>query len=423
MIMGKLTSIMDNGLSVTAKPMSHMESVSFGVWIRAGARYEEIKNNGISHLLEHLLFKGTKSRDMKKIKEAIEGRGGSFNGFTSEEVTCYLVKLLAKDAELGVDILSDMVLNPKLDEKEIEKEKSVIVEEINMYKDIPAQHVHEILTEMLWPDQPLGMPLAGTVESVNSMQKKDVEAYKDTFYNPNNMLLIGAGRIKEDELLGMAGKYLSRPTNQGPSKFVKAVNNQREPLLKVTKKDTEQTHMALAFHAMNRLSPDRYVASILNIILGANMSSRLFHAVRDELALCYEISSSVRKYEDAGAFVVGAGLDESNLVKALQVILKELNRIKSEPVPNEELDRAKEFYKGQLLFTMEDTMSHMLWLGEKIISKEKELDVDKIIERVASINKDDIMRVAGNIFKNEYMNLAVIGPVKDEDGLKGALHL
>jgi predicted Zn-dependent peptidase len=360
---------------------------------------------------------------MKEIKEAIEGRGGSFNGFTSEEVTCYLVKLLAKDAELGVDILSDMVLNPKLDEKEIEKEKSVIVEEINMYKDIPSQHVHEILTEMLWPGQPLGMPLAGTVNNVNSMQKKDVDIYKNTFYSPNNMLLIGAGRIKEDKLLGLAGKYLSMPSQTKPPKFLKAVNNQSKPLMKILKKDTEQTHMALAFHAMNRLSPDRYVASILNIILGANMSSRLFNVVRDELALCYEISSSVRKYEDAGAFVVGAGLDESNLVRAIKVILKELNRIKVEPVPDEELERAKEFYKGQLLFTMEDTMSHMLWLGEKIASNETELDANRIIDKVASISKDDIMRVAGAVFKDELMNFAVIGPIKDEDGLKGALNL
>lgn len=421
--MGDLTKIMNNGLAVAAKPMDHMESVSFGIWIKAGTRYEGAKNSGISHLLEHLLFKGTKTRGMKEIKEAIEGRGGSFNGFTSEEVTCYLVKLLAKDAELGVDILSDMVLNSKLDEKEIEKEKSVIVEEINMYKDIPAQHVHEILTEMLWPDQPLGMPLAGTVDSVNSIQKKDVDAYKNAFYNPNNMLLIGTGRIKKDELLGLAGKYLSNLSQAEPPKFIKAVSDQREPLLKVARKDTEQTHMALAFHALNRLSPDRYAASILNIILGANMSSRLFHVIRDELALCYEISSSVRKYEDAGAFVIGAGLDESNLIRALEVMLKELNRIKNEPVPDEEIERAKEFCKGQLLFTMEDTMSHMLWLGEKIISKEKELDIKKIMGRLASIDKDDIMRVAGTIFKNESMNLAVIGPIKDENRLKGALHL
>lgn len=421
--MDKLTKIMDNGLAVAAKSMSHMESVSFGIWIKAGARYESMKNNGISHLLEHLLFKGTKTRGMKEIKEAIEGRGGSFNGFTSEEVTCYLVKLLAKDAPLGVDILSDMVLNPKLDEKEIEKEKNVIVEEINMYKDIPSQHVHEILTEMLWPNQPLGMPLAGTVESVNSMHKKDVDTYKGTFYKPNNMLLIAAGKIKEDELLALADKYLSASAQDEPPKFIKAVNSQREPVLRLTKKDTEQTHMALAFHAMNRLSPDRYAASILNIILGANMSSRLFHVVRDELALCYEISSSVRKYEDAGAFVIGAGLDESNLVRAIEVILKELNKIKDEPISDEELNRAKEFYRGQLLFTMEDTMSHMLWLGEKIASNEKELDIKKILADVACINKDDIARVAGNVFKNESMNLAVIGPVKDENKLKGALHL
>ncbi len=421
--MDKTIETMDNGLVVAAKPMDYMESVSFGIWIRAGARYENPKNNGISHLLEHLLFKGTKTRGMKEIKEAIEGRGGSFNGFTSEEFTCYLVKLLAKDAELGVDILSDMVMNPKLDEKEVEKEKSVIVEEINMYKDIPSQHVHEILTEMLWPDQPLGMPLAGTVDSVNSMQKRDVDTHKDTFYNPNNMLLIGAGRIREVELMGLTRKYLSVSTKAEPPKFIKAVNDQREPLLKVVKKDTEQTHMALAFHALNRFSPDRYAASILNILLGANMSSRLFHAVRDELALCYEISSSVRKYEDAGAFVIGAGLDESNLVRAIDVILKELSRIKKEPVPDKELERAKEFYKGQLLFTMEDTMSHMLWMGEKIVSGEKELDVKKIMERVASIDKDDIMRVAGAIFKSESINLAVIGPVKDEEKLRGALHL
>ena len=420
--MAKLTKI-GSGLTVAAKPMNYMESVSFGIWIGAGARYEDRKDNGISHLLEHLLFKGTETRDMKEIKEAIEGRGGSFNGFTSEEVTCYLVKLLAKDAELGVDILSDMVLNPRLDEKEIEKEKSVIIEEINMYKDIPAQHVHEVLTEMLWPDQPLGMPLAGTVESVNALQKKDIDAYKEAFYNPGNMLLIGVGKISEDELLKMANKYLSVSSKVEAPKFKRAIKSQREPLLNLTSKDTEQTHMALGFHAIDRFSPDRYIASIMNIILGANMSSRLFHIVRDELALCYEISSSVRKYEDAGAFVIGAGLDESKLVRALEIIFKELNRIKSEPVLKEELKRAKEFYKGQLFFTMEDTMSHMLWLGEKIMSKEKELNVSRIIDKIESVSQDDIARVAGSIFKNENMNLAVIGPVKNERGIREGLHL
>lgn len=413
----------ENGLSVATKEMSHMESVSFGIWIRTGVRYEDNANNGISHLLEHLLFKGTKTRDMKKIKEEIEGRGGSFNGFTTEEFTCYLVKLLAKDAELGVDILSDMVLDPRLDEKEVEKEKGVIIEEINMYKDIPAQHVHEILSEMLWPKQPLGFPLAGSVESVNSIKRQEVVSYKETYYNPNNMLLIGTGRIEEQVLSRLAVKYLSRVASKDIPRFEKAEKKQKEPVLNLSFKETEQTHIALGFHALDRFNPDRYAASILNIILGANMSSRLFHIVRDEMALCYEVSSSMRKYEDTGAFVISAGLEEKKLIKALEIIFRELNLIKKEPVQDEELERAKEFYKGQLLFTMEDTMSMMLWLGEKIIAKEKEFDPKNIIHKVDAVTKDDLMRIALTIFRNDNLNLAVIGPVKDEKNLKEALCL
>lgn len=412
-----------NGLTVAVKEMAHMESVSFGIWIRTGVRYENNINNGISHLLEHMLFKGTKTRDMRKIKEEIEGRGGSFNGFTSEEFTCYLVKLLAKDADLGVDILSDMVLNPRLDEKEVEKEKGVIIEEINMYKDIPAQHVHEILSEMLWPKQPLGFPLAGSVESVSSIKREDVVSYKDTYYNPNNILLIGTGRIKDKEISLLAAKYLSQVRPKDVPEFAKAKKDQRTPELNLNFKETEQTHMALGFHALDRFSPDKYAASILNIILGANMSSRLFHTVRDEMALCYEIASSVRKYEDTGAFVIGAGLEEKKLLKALETIFRELNIVKKEPVKDEELERAKEFYKGQLLFTMEDTMSLMLWLGEKVAANEKELDPKNIIKRIESVTPDDLMRVASGIFKDDNLNLAVIGPVKDEKSLKEALHI
>lgn len=414
---------MKNGLTVATKNMPHMESVSFGIWIRAGVRYEDNKNNGVSHILEHLLFKGTETRDMKKIKEEIEGRGGSFNGFTAEEFTCYLVKLLGKDAELGVDILSDMVLNPRLDEKEVEKEKDVVIEEINMYKDIPAQHVHEILTEMLWPKQPLGLPLAGSVESVRSIKRSDIIAYKEARYNPNNMLIIGAGNIKEEKLENLADKYMSKAISKNAPDFIKASKEKDGPDLNIYFKETEQTHMALGFHAPDRFDPDRYAASILNIILGANMSSRLFHIVRDEMALCYEISSSMRRYEDSGAFVVGAGLEEKKLPKALEIIFRELDIIKKEAVKAGELERAKEFYKGQLLFTMEDTMSLMLWLGEKIISKEKEFGPVEIIRKIEAITSEDIMRVASNIFKDSNLNLAVIGPIKEEKRLKEALRL
>ena len=413
---------LDNGLKVMAEPMSHMESVAIGMWIRAGGRYESQATSGISHLLEHLLFKGTVTRDMKTIKQAIEGRGGSFNGFTSEEHTCYLVKLLSKDAELGVDILSDMVLNPKLDEKEIEKEKNVIIEEINMYKDIPSHYVHEILAEMMWPDQPLGMPLAGTVESVKAITRDMIVEYKNAYYNPGNMLLIGAGHTDGEALMAQAKKYLANNPARKAPEYNKVSITQKSPRLRLHTKDTEQIHMALGIHATDRFHPERHILSILNIILGANMSSRLFHIVRDEMALCYEISSSIRRYEDCGAFVVGAGVDQKKLKKAIEVILREIARTRKEPVGKEELGRAKEYYKGQLLFALEDTMSRMLWIGEKVISGEKELDPSAILAKVDAVTSEDVMKAADSIFKDSSLNLAIIGPVKKESEIKEALH-
>jgi len=414
--------LLKNGIKVVTKPMDHMESVSIGVWLRTGGRYEDKATNGISHLLEHLLFKGTKTRDMKSIKEAIEGRGGSFNGFTSEEFTCYLVKVLAKDAELGVDILSDMVLNPRLDALEIEKEKSVIIEEINMYKDIPAQHVHEILAEMMWPDQPLGMPLAGSVESVKSITRDTLAAYKEKHYNPRNMIVVGAGKVGGEDFLRLSKKFLEHAKPAEESHFSKARLDQKSPVFRLHVKDTEQTHVALGLHTLHRFHPDKYIASLLNVILGANMSSRLFHIVRDEMALCYEISSGVRRYEDCGAFTVSAGVDHKKFAKALEVILRELGRMAKEPVGKEELFRAREYYRGQLLFALEDTMSHMLWMGEKIAAGEADIDIKDILAKVEKVKAEDIMRVASGIFKTGNLNLAVISPLKEEKNIKEMLH-
>ena len=409
-----------NGLKVSSDRMDSMESVAIGIWIRAGGRYENKSNSGISHILEHLLFKGTVKRDMRTIKEAIEGRGGSFNGFTSEEHTCYLVKLLAKDAELGVDILSDMVANPKLEASEVEKEKSVIIEEINMYKDIPAHYVHELLAEMMWPDQPLGMPLAGTPDTVSSIKREDIVSYRKEYYNTENMLVMGTGRLDEAAFADMAQKHLLTAGSGSVSKYHPVVLRQKAPAAHVYKKETEQTHLALGLHTIDRFHPDKYVLSLINILLGANMSSRLFHIVRDEMALCYEISSAIRRYEDCGAFVVSAGVDNKKLLKALQVILREIGRLKSELVLKEELYRAKEYYRGQLLFALEDTMSRMLWIGERVISGEKDFSVEEILKRIDRTSPEDIMRVAKTTLVNESLNLAVIGPVKDETAEGGS---
>jgi predicted Zn-dependent peptidase len=413
---------LDNGLRIMACPMNGMDSVALGIWVRAGGRYEDAKTSGISHLLEHLLFKGTVSRDMMTIKQEIEGRGGSFNGFTSEEHTCYLVKVLGKDAALGIDILSDMVLNPKLDESEMIKEKEVIIEEIKMYKDMPSHYVHEILAEEMWPGQPLGLPLAGTVETVRAITRADVVAYKEAYYNPSNIFVMGAGNVDEDALAGMTKKYLSGSKSGPVSKFVKAKISRDKPRLNLYTKKTEQTHLALGLHTVDRFHPDKQAISVMNIILGANMSSRLFHIVRDEMALCYEISSSVRRYEDCGALVVSAGVDDKKLLRAIEVILKELLRLAKEPVNEGELKRAKEYYKGQLLFALEDTMSHMLWVGEKVVAGEKDLSANPILKKIDAVSAEDIMRVSKTIFANDNINLAVIGPSGDEKQIMGALH-
>ena len=418
--MHKLEAL-ENGLRVATLPMNYMESVAIGIWIRAGGRFESEKNNGISHLLEHLLFKGTATRDMITIKQEIEGRGGSFNGFTSEEHTCYLVKVLAKDAELGLDILSDMVLHSRLDADEMVKEKDVIIEEINMYKDMPSQYVHEILAEMMWPGQPLGLPLAGTVESVKAITREDLLKYKESYYNPKNMLVISTGKIEEAETVKLSRKFFN-DAHPGPiSQFQKVTLEQKAPELKLTTKDTEQTHIALGLHGVDRFHPDKHVLSLINIILGANMSSRLFHIVRDEMALCYEISSSIRRYEDCGAFVVSAGVDNKKLIRALEIILRELARMKKEPVRAEELNRAREYYKGQLLFALEDTMSHMLWLGEKIISNEKDFSVKSILARIDAVTAEDLMRLANDMLKSSNLSLAVIGPIKDDKEMRKVL--
>jgi predicted Zn-dependent peptidase len=415
---------LDNRFRVATESMSHMESVALGVWIRAGGRYENTQNSGISHLLEHLLFKGTEKRDMITIKQEIEGRGGSFNGFTSEDHTCYLVKVLAKDTELGIDILSDMVQHPRLAPEEIEKEKNVVIEEINMYRDMPHHYVHEILADMMWQGQPLGMPLAGTVESVRSITKPAILSYKRDHYSSANMLLAGAGLINEEELARLSKKYFKDSLPEpDTAPFEAARVSQAAPSLRIKSKETEQTHIALGLHTIDRFHPDRFALTLLNIILGANMSSRLFHIIRDEMALCYEISSNIRRYEDCGAVVISAGVDHEKLIRALEAVLKELSRLKSEPVTADEIKRAKEYYRGQLAFALEDTMSHMLWLGEKIIMGEKDFSPKSIIRNIEAVSAEDIMRVAGGLFRNDNLNLAVISPAKEEGRVKEALAL
>ncbi|MFH0790924.1 MAG: pitrilysin family protein [Candidatus Omnitrophota bacterium] len=406
---------LDNGLRIITHNMPNMKSVAIGIWIKIGARYETVENKGISHYLEHLLFKGSKHYSCRRLKESIEGVGGSLNGFTSEEITCYLVKLPYRYVDLGLEILSDMVINPLLPKEEVEKERTVILEELKMYKDLPQSYVHELLDELLWPEQILGMSVIGSVESINAVKKEDLYLYKTKHYTPLNIVVSAAGLLNHHRFVERTQKVFSRLKAGNINTFQEAKAVQADPQLKLLHKDTEQTHLALGFHSIKRDDPLKYAQALLHIILGANMSSRLFNEVREKKGLAYEIGTQTKCYHDTGAFLVHAGVDNRRVNDAVEVILEELEKIKCRLVTDDELKRAKEFYLGQLELALEETMDNMLWIGESTVTLDKTYSLKEIIEEVNSVERGDIKNMARYIFQQNNINLAVIGPVNDKE--------
>lgn len=408
-------TILSNGLKVISHHMADRRSFALGIWINAGGRYEASWNKGISHYLEHMLFKGTSKYSCRKIKESIEGVGGALNGFTSEEFTCYLVKMPANYWKTAVNVLSDMVQNPSLPEKEIEKERAVILEEIKMYKDLPQSYVHDLLDELLWPNQPLGEPIIGWVESVNGIKRDNLYQFKQEYYNPSNIVVSAAGNVSHEELAGYVSSKFCKQATGAKSTFTLAQSNQNNPQLKILYKETEQTHMALGFHALRREHPLKYALSMLNVILGANMSSRLFNELREKRGLAYEIGTQVKRFSDTGSFVVHAGIDNRKVPQALELILKELQICSAKPAGRNEFLRAKEFYLGQLMLALEDVIEHMLWIGESTAALNKAYLLDEVIAAVKKLKLEDLLEAAKMIFNKENLNVAIIGPLKDKD--------
>ncbi len=418
-------AVLDNGLKFVSHSMPQRQSLALGIWIKAGGRFENQKNKGVFHFLEHLLFKGTKKYSCRKIKESIEGVGGGLNGFTSEELTCYLVKIPARYLDLALDILSDMVLNPSLPEEELEKERGVILEEIKMYKDLPQSYVHELLDELLWPGQPLGLSIAGSIESVSGIKRPDIFSFKEDYYTAANIIVSAAGLLEHDALLEKINKIFAPCAKKELNKFLPVKEAQAKPQLKIFNKQTEQTHLAMGFHGcLKRDHPLKHALGLLHIILGANMSSRLFDEVREKRGLAYEIGTQVRLFKDTGAFIVRAGIDNRKVSDTIEVILNELARISSELVEEDEFRRAKEFYLGQLMLSLEDTQDHMLWIGESTASLDRTYTLEEAIAEVNKVALEDIRKVASHVFKENLLSLALIGPLQNQEKkIYARLHL
>ncbi|MDD5281117.1 MAG: pitrilysin family protein [Candidatus Omnitrophica bacterium] len=407
-------SKLSNGLRIITKRLSGVGSISLGIWINIGGRYEPDAHKGISHYLEHLLFKGSKKYSCRQIKELIEGVGGALNGFTSEELTCYLVKIPSRYLVKSLDILSDMVVSPCLKREDIKKERTVILEELKMYRDLPQSYVYELLDELLWPNQAIGSPVIGTIESVKSITRDNLSCFQRTHYTPANIVISASGLIDHNLLVKKVSGIFADRDPGGLNAFTAVREFQDKQQLKIFHKTTEQTHMALGFHGLKRDHPLRHAQALLHIILGANMSSRLFNEVREKRGLAYEIGSGLKRYHDTGAFLVHAGIDNHKVLPCLELIFKELGKAKNRLVTADEFRRAKEFYMGQLMLALEDTMEYMLWMGESMACLDKVYTLEDVVREVNKVTIEDLQKVARKIFKREKINLALIGPLEKE---------
>ena len=412
---------LNSGLTVATAEMPHMTSVSLGVWVGIGSRYEPASLNGVCHFIEHLLFKGTKKRSAKQISEAVEGIGGSMNAFTSEETTCFHCRASHDRFDDLLDVLMDMLLNSNFDPADITKEREVIKEEISMYLDEPQHHVQELLNTTLWPDQPLGRPITGTPETLDQINRPQIINYLKQNYLGGNVLLVASGKITHRRLLRAATRFASKLGSGNRPPLPPALNGQREPAISLLTKKTEQTQIALGIRTCSRHDERRYALRLLNTILGENMSSRLFQVIREDRGLAYSIYSAPSFFDDVGDLVISAGLDADNLPKALRLIMRELERLTNSVPSKPELRRACDYVIGQIDLSLENTESQMNWLGEQLLGYGEVIPPNVIKRRLRKVTPGEIRSAARDFFRPAHLNLALVSPLRSAEGLERIL--
>jgi predicted Zn-dependent peptidase len=411
--MRKVTTL-KNKIQIVSEQLKDRDSVSVGIWFGVGGRYENSRNKGIAHFMEHMAFKGSRHYSCDEIKQLVEGVGGNLNAFTSEEETCYYAKVPRKHLNRTFDILADISLFPRISRTDLEKERTVILEEIKMYHDLPQYYVMELLEELLWPNHPLGEGLAGTSDTVSGLSQVDLKRFQQRYYVPDNVVVSLCGDIKHEEAVQMMSKKLEPLQGEKQDHYTPARQNQDQPGIKFFTKNTEQMHLALGFLAYETNHKDYYILALLSIMLGGNMSSRLFNEVREQRGLAYSIGSSLKSLDDTGVFMVRAGVDNSKIENALDVILKVLRKVGLKGVSLDELNRAKEYFLGQFLLGLEDTMDHMIWLGAGLISRDKTNTVEGVVNKIKAVTRGDVQRVAKEILHPKRLNISLIGPLDNQ---------
>lgn len=414
-----------NGLRIITCEMPHVQSVAITIFVEAGSRYEPKKLWGISHFLEHMVFKGTKNYPTHKdISETIESVGGTINAWTSKDHTAYTSKVPKKKFKRAMDVLVDLLLFPKLEAKDIEIERKVIIEEINSSEDSPESKVGKLYYKLLWPDHPLGRDIGGTTGSIKKIKKGDLLKYINSLYNkPKNMVLSVAGNVSHKEVILTTKKLLEGLKGKSKIKFENVIDKQNKPQLSIYQKDTNQAHLCLGAKGISYNSTDRFPLEVLSVILGLGSSSRLRLLIREQGGLAYSIGSYNSYFSDTGIFTIYAGINIKKIYEAISAILKELNKLKNKIVPNPELNKVKEFMKGSFLLGIEDTENVSEWQGKQELLYPKTLTPEEMIAEIEKVTQKDIKRIANNLFVNEKLNLAIVGPFKNKEKFEKILKL
>jgi len=416
------TATLENGLRLYVIPMDSY-SVGIGLFVRVGSRYEAEGANGISHFIEHMLFKGTHRRpSAKDLSLAIEGVGGIFNANTGRELTTYWAKVGRDHLEIALDVLTDMVSNSLFIEKEVEKERRVIIEEINESLDTPEDVVFMLLDELMWPDHPLGRDVAGTRETVSSMSRDRIIKYWHRFYQPANMVLSVAGPATLETLIDMVTPRLGRWSKNGTDDFEAVPSYIPGPKAVVQKRDIEQAHLCVACPGLPRNHPDRFALRMMNAILGEGMSSRLFQEVRERRGLAYSVYSYASFLSDSGILVTYAGVDPGQVGEALSAILGEWERLRQERVGEEELTKTREFVKGRTLLRLEDSYANASWVGVQSALDDEVQTVEDVLAQVDAVTPADIQRVAQLLLKEEMLRMTIVGALAEDNDWTRVLH-
>lgn len=416
--------VLKNGLRVVVCPMPGTNTVTVLALIGTGSKYESKEKNGISHFLEHMLFKGTTRRPTSlDISMVLDSVGGEFNAFTGKEYTGYYAKVDVMHQDLAFDLISDMYSNSLFAKEEIQKEKGVIIEEINMYEDMPMRYVAELFDGLLYKDQPAGWLIAGSKETVSNMTRNDFVEYVKSHYSSKNTVLVLAGNISEADMQIKAEKYFGSINDEEKKNKQKTNIAQSIPEVLLHFKESSQTHLALGVRTFGVFDDRKYALDVLSVILGGNMSSRLFIEVREKEGLAYYVRSSPTSETDCGYLLVQAGTDNSKVERAIEIILKEFKRLKDEELTSSDLQKAKDYIKGSTTLELESSDAVAGFLGMQEVLKNEILTPQEKFAKIDAVSAGDIKALANEIFTNEKLNLAIIGPFKEESKFKDILKL